>query len=401
MKRLLPLLVISLAGGLSSLAQDSRTWTDTKGRTLEGTLVKQNDSTVWVQRDNGTRVAIPKETLSEDDQKHLKQAATARASLKGERFDTSRIDPSAWKPRPTGLRFGKLVYPATLESPHFIVGGEAKIRPALLASYAEAAERLWTDIAADYPGLAEAFKGKKMPIILVDGKDQAKTFATWHQDHAQASRKVAYSYRLLSGTIVPFSLDEEFADEAGLTGVGRLFRLDAKKADHNRVTWPERIHFLSEDILRQWIGSPDTNNGASFSIMKLVFSYHREEIICGKIESEVSFGGGSDVEGFRNGRNWSGATKKLLKKGATPDIEEFLEIPAPKAQPRDLGVGHGLMHFIQAEPDRLTGFGKLLAEIAESDDSPDGEALAGALGFDSTDELNAAWLEYMESDAYE
>ncbi|WP_193210758.1 hypothetical protein [Luteolibacter marinus] len=395
-----PALTVFAAACLTATGEEARTWTDVKGRTLEGTLVKQTEAEIWVRRDNGSRVKIARDTLSSGDLDYLKAAAKAKKSLKGERFDTSKIDPTAWQPRPVGLRLGKLVYPVTLESPHFIVGGQAKVRPAILAAYAEAAERLWTDMASDYPGLVEAFKDRKMPIVLLEDKGESKTLANWHRNHAQESRTVRYSYSLESYTIVAFDLDKDFAKESGFTNIGRAFRLDAKGADHNRILWHKRIHFLSEDILRHWIGDPVQNGTASFSIIRLVASFHREGLICGKIETEVTIGG-REVEGFRNSRNWSGITKKLLKDGAQADIETLLQTQASRAEPRDLGFGYGLMHFIHADDERLAGFAKLLEDISEHNESPDAGDFAEALGYESPDELNSAWREYMMSDAFE
>jgi hypothetical protein len=59
------------------------------------------------------------------------------------------------------------------------------------------------------------------------------------------------------------------------------------------------------------------------------------------------------------------------------------------------------MHFIQADPARLDGFGKLLAAAGEEEECPDPEAFAKGLGFESPAELNAAWRAYMLSDAFE
>ncbi len=403
MKTSLPIFtafVLFAAGCLT--AQEARTWTNAKGQKLEGSLVKQDDTTVWVLKGDGKEVAIPKRSLSEEDQKHLQGAvpASAAASAAG-RFATARIDPAAWKPRVDGFKLGTLVYPAHVETEHFVVAAISKIRPAMLLAYAEAAERLWTDIAADLPALAKAYEGRKLPIILANDEKDAETFSNWHDEHADASNTVARAYNLEGFTIASFSLDEEFAKEAGLTISGRLFRMDAKKAEHARKTWPQRIHFLTDDIIRHMLGNLKNNEDNSLSLTRLCFCYQREELVCGRIESEVTFGGGGDVEGFKNGRNWAGATKKLLKAGSRPDIASFLETPGAKAEPRDLGFGLGLMHFIHAAPARLDGFGKVLADAGAAKKCPDPETFATGLGFDSPEALNVAWRTYMESDAFQ
>jgi hypothetical protein len=381
-------------------AQETRTWTDIKGRKLEGSLVKQDDATVWVRKGDGKEVSIPKASLSEDDRKHLATAVPAKpAASTGARFNTARIDVTAWKQRPEGFQIGTQLYPVTIESDHFIIAGGPKARPAVLTAYAEAAERLWIDMATDLPKLPTAFEGRKMPILLLEEKE-AKSFAKWHEEHADASPNVSPSYNLETYVIVAFHIDKDLAKEKGLTTLGRIYRLDSKKAEHTRKTWPARIHFLAEDILRQVTDDPDTNDKYSIASLRLAHSYHREEQVCGKIESEVSFGGAA-LESFRNGRNWAGATKKLLKDGIQPDIASFMETRTSEVEPRDLGFGLGLMHFIHSDPARIEGFAKILETAAKDDKSPDPEAFAKGLGFDSPGALNKAWKDYMVSDAFQ
>lgn len=404
MKISLPNAVL-LAGLLAAFptlhGQEARTWTDLKGRKLEGVFVKQDEATVWVRRSDGKELPISKKTLSKADLEHLQKAATTPAAARSGRFNSVSIDPAAWKARPGGFKLESLSYPDHLETEHFIIAASPKTRPALLLAYAEAAERLWADIATDLPQLAAAFEGRRLPVLLIEGESGAKEVAAWHLKHAQASRTVSPSFTLETYIIAGFSLDENFAEEAGLTTSGRMFRLDSKSAEHTRKNWPQRIHFLTEDILRQMFGSAKSNDSYSLSMVRMSLCYHREKSICGRIESEVSFGGGSEVEGFKNGRNWAGATKKLLKAGARPDIESFLESSALKAQPRDLGFGVGLIQFIHADPGRLEGFGKMLASAGEDEESPDPETFAKALGFDSPGALDTAWNNYMLSDDFE
>jgi hypothetical protein len=406
---LLPGFAILAAGCLAVSAQEARTWTDIKGRTIEGSFLKQDEATVWVKRGDGREVAIPKKSLSEDDLKHLESAVPApapapapggAAAASTGRFNNAKIDPSAWKPKAGGFQLGSFSFATNLETEHFVIASNEKVRPATLAAYADACERLWSDMAADLPELAEAFKDKRMVVVLAEERG-ATAFSAWHDKHADESSSVGRHYQLSKAGIASFSLDKKFADEASLTIAGRLFRLDSKNAEHNRKTWPQRIHFVSGDIISQLVGRPDDNEDYNLSLVKLAFSYHREELICGRIESEVSFGGGGDVEGFKNGRNWPGATKKLLKGGARPDIKGFLEVHASKAEPRDLGFGLGLMRFIQMDATRLTNFGKMLEKARTDDKCPDPPAFSKALGFDSAEELNVAWRDFMLSDAFQ
>lgn len=407
-------LALFSAACLSLSAQESRTWTNTKGQTIEGSFVKQDATTVWIKKPDGKEISIPKKSLSAEDLKHLETAAPAPAAggggaatgggaAPGARFASIKFDPAQWKPRDGGFKLDTMLFPSNLETEHFIIGGSTKIRPAIVTAYADAAERLWADIAADFPDFPDSFKGGvKFPIILLNDEKEHKMLAAWHEKHAADSPTVSPMFGMERYTICSVRLDKKFGEENKLSTYGLAFRMDGKGYQHTKPTWPERIHFVSGNLFDHWLGRPKGNGKFSLSLVAFSLAYHREQMICGHIESQVSFGSGSsEVEGFKNGRNWPGATKKLLKGGASPDIKSFLETEASEAQPRDLGFGLGLMQFILKDPTRREGLNKILHEAATSEKSPDDAGFAKGLGFDSPGALNVAWKEYMLSDAFQ
>ena len=408
-------LAIFSAVCLAASAQESRTWTDTKGRTLEGSFLKQDEATVWIKKGDGKEIPIPKKSLSVEDLKHLETAApaagggggggggaTAAGGGAGGRFNTVALDAAAIPERPGGLKLDIMTYPASRETDHYIIAGTPKIRPATLGIYAEAGERLWLDLAADFPDLAEAYKdGTKMAVLIFNDEKEHAMFASWHDKHAEASPSVSSVFNMTRSTISGWRYDKEFAKTNKISTNGRAFRMDGKGYQHNKKTWPQRIHFLCGDIFDHWVGRPSRKDGQSLSLVTFCLAFHREQLICGRIETEVSFGGGDEVEGFKNGRNWAGATKKLLKAGTKPDIKSFLEGEASKANPRDLGMGLGLMQMIHKDAEKQKGLSKMLQQAATSEESPDATGFAKAVGFGSAEELNAAWLAYLNSDAFQ
>src|SRR5690606_13465211 len=139
------------------------------------------------------------------------------------------------------------------------------------------------DLGSDYPGLAASFAEVRLPILLMEDSVQAGKFADWHEEHASEHRAVSYNPNLSNSVITPFSLEKEFAATQKLATIGRVFCLDSKAAIHIRNTSPQRVYFLTFDLFRQWVGSPKQNDGCSFAILQLMLSYHREQLVCGKI----------------------------------------------------------------------------------------------------------------------
>ena len=241
-----------------------------------------------------------------------------------------------------------------------------------------------------------------MLVVLADDKLEAEAFANWHRKHAEKGNMFASPFRLTSYNIVSFSLNGELAGKEGLAPSGRLFRTDAKVARNTRIDWAERIHFLASELIRTVLRPVRDNGDYTLSMLQLSYAYHREESICGGISTEVTFGGGEDIEGFSNGRNWAGSTRRIISRGGVgPSIDDYLQKSGSDAAPRDLGFGHGLMCFIHQDPVRLGGFNKILETAVEEKKAPDAKAFAKGLGYDSPADLDAAWLEFMKSNDFE
>jgi hypothetical protein len=71
-RHFLPLLLLTLA--VATAAEPSRTWTDTKGRTLEGTLLEKTDTTASLLLKNGNRTVMKLADLSQADRDYVAKA---------------------------------------------------------------------------------------------------------------------------------------------------------------------------------------------------------------------------------------------------------------------------------------------------------------------------------------
>ncbi len=68
---------------LTAATADARTWTDTKGRTIEADFVKMDGDKVVVKRSNGKTVSIALNLLSQADKDFIEQQSKAAPSLDG------------------------------------------------------------------------------------------------------------------------------------------------------------------------------------------------------------------------------------------------------------------------------------------------------------------------------
>lgn len=399
-------------------AAEPRTWTDTGGRTLQGTLVRQEESSVWVQRADGREVAIEKKRLSAADLEYLKSqpaSAAARPATAGPAgsggsgtvkpgqsiFKSMKLDKGAWKSSTEEFHTGGVAFTQRLETPHFLIFATAKIKPDVIAAYAEAGERAFGDCVNDLPGIAGAFKDQRMALWLVDSDPDHKALGDWLRN--RGSFNLSWEQHIIAGVTLP----EETSTELKAHPTSREFRTDKQSSTQQRSpVWPNRLHFLFNDMLDVYLDDiPASERAAdgssrSFNILRLGYSFYKEWQIAGKIDTEVSVGG-TVVEGFQNGRRWADAVRKVLKNPAgRPSLDELLTTRTNASQPIDVACAFGMMQFFNADPKRFKAFDSLLVQSRETKTMPTTEAIAKALGYESPAAFDTAWVAFMMSDAF-
>ncbi len=413
----LPAALLAAALGLSlsvsTRAADSRTWTDTTGRTLEGSLVRQDASKVWVQRADGREVAIDKARLSPADLDYLKQqpadaptasvapVAPPNAKPGDSIFKSVKVDRAAWKTGGEVFSAGGIAFTQRLQTPHYLILASEKVKPDILTVYGETAERVFADCSRDLPGLADLLKEKRMALFLVDGDPGHMALGDWLRSRSRISPDWP---RLWIGG---FTVPEEAAESLGVLSTGREFRTDKySSSNHRSLTWPNRLHFLVGDLIGQYLDDvkvsdeDDAGKRHSLSTLEFGYAFFKEWQIAGKIETQVSVGG-AQVEGFQNGRRWADAVRKVLKNPAgRPSLEELLTTRAAGAQPIDIACAFGMMQFFSADPVKFKAFDKILADARASEKTPTAEQFSKDMGFESPAAFDTAWIAFMTSDAF-
>lgn len=409
--------VLLLFFAQSTATADSRTWTDTTGRTLQGKLVRQEPAKVWVERPDGSQVPIDKSRLSPADLEFLKSQpvsaattppAASSAAPAGARpkpgqsvFKSARIDRAAWVTSAETFDAGGAAFTQRLETPHYLILATAKVKPDLLAAYAEAGERVFADCVNDLPSLATLLKDKRMAIFLVDSDLEHKAFGAWLANRSNLG------FNWDNHTIASVPVPEETASSLKVLEAAREFRTDKNSSTAQRsLVWPNRLHFLAGDLLYNYMeeipaGEPAADGTRrSFSTIRLGYAFYKEWQIAGRIDTAVSVGG-TVVEGFQNGRRWADAVRKVLKNPAgKPSLEKLLTTRSTEAQPIDIASAFGMMQFLNADPARFKGFDSMLQGARESKATPTAEVIAKAAGFDSPAAFDTAWIAFMSSDAF-
>ncbi len=389
-------------------AAETRKWTDAaSGRSMEAEFVSQTDAKVTVRLKDGRETTIEKGRLSKADQDFLKSAKPAPAvaaapssgsSSKSIGFNGIKIDKKDWaRPAPPkDLKVTTVELPGQVVTPRFFIAGTPKVRAEIIDIYAECAERLWAQMALYVPAIADLFKDKRMAIVLLENQEASVKFGSWVGN--KMDRGSTFDWE--SSTISFINFSDEYAAEQKFLSSGRTFRTDMKGNMRN-LKWPERIHFISGDIFREYLDPVKSNGDYSLGLIELGFAYYLEGEICGNITTEVTYGGVASVEGFRNGRAWPATIKNLLKNPAVkPGIEKILKTEVSKAQPMMVGATYALLHWTLHDPARTKSFNEMLAAAITDAKSPDPAAFAKAYGYDTPEAFDAALVAYMKSDQF-
>lgn len=381
-----------------------RKWTDVEGRTLEAELVSQTASEVQLRLAGGQLATVAKLRLSSADRSFLESASASqaprgvpqevRADVKAPAFFQVQLDPKQWKvtSKPEAMGITGYDFDEMLESPHFLVFGGKKVKESHLLAYAEAGERLVSHIGYDMPGFLKSMDGRRMTLWLAPTKEE-------HVLVGKALEAIGSpSLEWEESSIAGLSLNDDVTEKNKLLESGRGFVTDYESTSQGNVRWTKRIHFLTGSLVGFYL--PDYGqDAASMRMMELCYSYYLERMIGGKIESKVKYSGEMDVvEGFKNGRDWEGAVKRLLAKSPVkPSIEKFTTQEPGDAEPIDVAFGYGLVKFIFTNAERKAAFNDLVEKCRTERRSPAGVDYANIFRATSVEDFDRIWLEYLKS----
>lgn len=311
-------------------------------------------------------------------------------------FTMLKAEPAQWKKRQEPLKLGEAVYPAVLETPGFLFAGDPKISPQQLAAFAQEEERLWSELAGQLPVFGEKLAGRKMLVLIHANEEQTTKLRVWASEGTKGT-KYAPSPSLAVSGISYLLFRPELQENLGVQEMSRVFRLNVYSAsDPRRTAWPERAHLICSTLFQNLLRDVENTGTGGWGLPRLGFAYFKEWRAAGKIETELKFSGsGNEIEGFRRGKSWFTAVKAVVKNGAKPSLVKLLATKADEAHPVDLGFAFALMHFIHRNPEKLKAFDGLIRKRIEAKSTGTAADFAEGLGFATPEELDAAWLAWI------
>ena len=411
---------IFLSFSLSNLSHSAepRTWTNLKGQNIKAQLIAVDGDYVILRLQNGRDSRILRKTLSIGDQKFLEEYGGAEKipiDPKGKitvpekemKFNSKTLikrDDKFELPDGYSLQFD------IVESEHFLIMSSGKVRG---KDTAELAERLWYGMNFQHPGFAEKWGDEKKAIFLCGEKTDYDILGKYYVDQlansgrAQEASNSARTWPMSSGA--GLFLDNDTCDKYNVMNRARAFRADSKSNFQRGVWNPFPAHCIAQDVLSVQMGGAGGGAGSEgYYAISTGHGYYKEiqltdETVTSLLDAntyesdEVVKSGG-----FDDGKKWARTLRDLVKKEkVSPSLAALYRVNrASELTPELTVLMYGFARYMQSTPDRISKFSKVMERVDTSRSIPVPLEMAKLFGFETVQEFETDWINYLKSSAF-
>ena len=411
---------IFLSFSLSNLSHSAepRTWTNLKGQNIKAQLIAVDGDYVILRLQNGRDSRILRKTLSIGDQKFLEEYGGAEKipiDPKGKitvpekemKFNSKTLikrDDKFELPDGYSLQFD------IVESEHFLIMSSGKVRG---KDTAELAERLWYGMNFQHPGFAEKWGDEKKAIFLCGEKTDYDILGKYYVDQlansgrAQEASNSARTWPMSSGA--GLFLDNDTCDKYNVMNGARAFRADSKSNFQRGVWNPFPAHCIAQDVLSVQMGGAGGGAGSEgYYAISTGHGYYKEiqltdETVTSLLDAntyesdEVVKSGG-----FDDGKKWARTLRDLVKKEkVSPSLAALYRVNrASELTPELTVLMYGFARYMQSTPDKISKFSKVMERVDTSRSIPVPLEMAKLFGFETVQEFETDWINYLKSSAF-
>ncbi len=400
-------------------AAELRTWTSSKGMTIEAKFQKMDDKGVHLLKADAKVITVKAEDLSLADRHHLVEYAEVDKKILTEveltiPEEDIRFDKKTLKSLEKKMLFGDQTHLEfdVLESEHFLIAYTGRFRPQALA---EMAERLWHGMAFQHMNFRKDWGDKKKVVIVTTDEEVyeslGKYYADWllknitEEDRARsASNRISNLWMKVAGTSL--RLPKEQQEEYNAFESAKVFRIrDGRDTSYKKVFGPFPTHGLAGMLMSQQMGGVSEISPNGYFAITTGHSYFKEIQLAGKSETQLL--DVSDYEedneftsssGFEDGRSWAKTLRKLVRKGEVkPNLEKMLAYTADNLTPEQLVTIYSFAYYMQSDSERITAFADMVRRVESNNQVPAPIEMAKIFGFESVEEFEKGWIEFVKS----
>jgi len=414
--------VLSVGLQISCLnAAELRTWTSSKGTTIEAKFQKMDPKEVHLITPESKVIKVRIGDLSLADRAHLVEYAEADQKILTEveltvpeediRFDTKtlkNLDKKMGFGDRTELEFD------LLESEHFLVASTGRFRAKPLA---EMAERLWHGMAFQHMNFRQDWGDKKKVIIVTTDEEIYKSLGEWYgkwlgenitdPDRAQAAvNRIGLLWMKVAGTSI--QLPEAQQQEYNAFASAKVFRIrDGRDTSYKKVFGPFPTHGLADMLLTHQMGGVSEISPTGYFALTTGHAYFKEIQLAGKSETQLldanNYEGDefTKASGWEDGRSWAKTLRKMVRQGdVKPNLEKLLAYDSADLKPEQLVLIYSFAYYLESDSARLVSFAKMVQRIESNNQVPAPIELAKIFGFESVEAFEKDWIEFITSNKF-
>lgn len=405
-----------LLGSISLPAAETRIWTSRKGSNIEAEMLKLEEETVVLVTPEAKEIKVKFRDLSLADRQYLVEYGGADRKILideelGEPEKDVRIDSKTFKKLDKQLQLGEetILSFELMETEHYLIGYAGKIRP---NGVAETAERLWHGMAFQHMNFRRDWGEKRRLVLLCEDREVYAALGKWYSrklaegGNIDAGQRNAVLWGQLGASTV--HVDDDFADEWKLHRSVTVYNVkeDSAKLYRDDLS-PFPTHVLAGHLLRQQMGGVSNYGAEGYFAVITGHAYFKEIQLTGKTETNLIDASGSQFDeitksrGFEDGTSWARTLRSLVRRDKLqPDFEKMLAWDQSGLDPEKLVLIYSFAYFCQSTPERLAGFAALVRLVESSNQIPEPIEFAKLFGFETVDEFQAAWIEFIKSTAF-
>lgn len=398
-----------LSMALPTWSAEARVWMSRQGGTVEATLASLRGDQVNLTTTDGRQLTLRPGDLSLADRQHLVEFAGAERSIldggdPGQPEKDLRLDNSMFETLPD-----KLVLEGESEAsfdlmrtPHFLIATAGNVRPRPVA---ETAERLWHGMAFQHMSFRTDWGDRRALIFVVEDRDTYKALGDWYTNQlnelqaADAAMQLAATWNRVGGSNV--RLTDELVADYNLHPLAKSFNVtDATR--YRRPMSPFVVHSLSSYLLGSQLGGISSYGSEGYYALVTGHSYFKEISLAGKSETnQLAVEGSARDEissrgGFEDGTSWARTLRQLVRRNRVePSLTELMSWGPADLNPERLVLIYSFAHYMQGDAARLSSFAAMVRRIESSNQIPELIEVARLFGFETVEELQEDWIEFI------
>jgi len=393
-------------------AAEFRLWTSAKGSTIEAQLLRLDGEQVYLATKAPKEIKLKATDLSLADRQHLVEFAGADKDLlfKGDVTVPEkeiRLPNDFLKKLEETMTLGTdsdLVFDL-YESEHFLYATKGRVNPKGIATTAESC---WHGMAFQHMEFRANWAKQKALIIIPDETETYQAIGKYQvarltkMGETEAAQSVSNTWDKVGATQVfpPEATKEKY----NLLSYGIVFNTRDTKDFRDKFV-PFQTHMIASTLYRFQIGHRSQVSNKGFFALNTGHSYYKEILLADKTETNLlsseTDGEIASKSGFKDGRSWARTLRSLVKREkVTPKLEEMLNLDAVALTPERLVLMYSFSSYMHSTPKRLAAYAKLTRLIHTSNQIPDTSEMAKIFGFETVEEFEKDWTEYITSNDF-